>query len=682
MQTALIAAEVATTDQDERRRRRSAKLQKWRARREFQKLLKLPCLPEREVVYGALFYNTLYFIAKRHGYADNPHKALHILTFRRFLLRFYHIVEDGEDHHLVDENEVNKRMQQLPTWIGWEDLHKALDPEITEDVLDIKVRRNRFELVAAVLEANDSILGYVWSTIITGCILTSLAVIVLGDSWFPEGTNGVCIIMFTVEYIVRLLCAPFCRRSLVETARIYKDIVPESGDDVSYMSGASTKTTRLLNFAVAPMNFVDLVSILPWWINHAFATSGIKLGFLRSLRLIRLVRLMKVGGLGRKFEIMCEVFARSWGSILAITITLCVLSLMFGALMAQLEDDRIEEDLDNAIWSDNDEWVTMVDNGNDVPLAMLWVAGRLTGMQSNMGFKKHATAIPANWFNQVVVHILGIMKGFVFLLPLGQLKKISKEEDQRWQEIDELEYDVATSRKVKAGEEWTHHMTASYATVEVFEMGEHEEVPTEETRDQLEYDASLRTWWRSTWREDASSAHRGRGFLNLPIGKGKWDGAVTTVSHCPITGLLGSDLLAQTGSTDSTPVIFFEVAWAPIEGSAGAKGTLTLTPIEAQGFPAPAARRRWKLRIRLHEKLFGAAAQKWACLHEADEGSDESVQFSIDWSGEQYQDHAGAEKGGEDLGVLRERLAGQIATLGAIEEASEKKGAGGRRKSA
>ncbi|CAK0900033.1 unnamed protein product [Prorocentrum cordatum] len=75
------------------------------------------------------------------------------------------------------------------------------------------------------------------------------------------------------------------------------------------------------------MNLVDLISIIPWWLEFVIETSGFKLGFLRSARLIRLVRLMKVGGLGRKFEIMCEVFARSWGSIAAIAVTLCVLSL-------------------------------------------------------------------------------------------------------------------------------------------------------------------------------------------------------------------------------------------------------------------------------------------------------------------------------------------------------------------
>ncbi|CAK0900034.1 unnamed protein product [Prorocentrum cordatum] len=117
MQSALIAAEVAVEVQewpagkrsfhpemlagcprataadwqavapDERKRRRLEDLRRWRARRDFQKFLRSPLLPEREVVFGALFFKTLYFLAERHGYTDKSHKALHILTFRRFLMR-------------------------------------------------------------------------------------------------------------------------------------------------------------------------------------------------------------------------------------------------------------------------------------------------------------------------------------------------------------------------------------------------------------------------------------------------------------------------------------------------------------------------------------------------------------------------------------------------------------------
>jgi hypothetical protein len=37
---------------------------------------------------------------------------------------------------------------------------------------------------------------------------------------------------------------------------------------------------------------------------------------------------------------------------------------------------------------------------------MLWVAGRFTGMQSNL-FNKGA--VPSSWVNQFLVHAMGIM---------------------------------------------------------------------------------------------------------------------------------------------------------------------------------------------------------------------------------------------------------------------------------
>ncbi|CAK0900030.1 unnamed protein product [Prorocentrum cordatum] len=277
------------------------------------------------------------------------------------------------------------------------------------------------------------------------------------------------------------------------------------------------------------------------------------------------------------------------------------------------------------------------ENGTNVPLAMMWVAGRLTGMQSNMPHKK---AIPANWCNQVIVHILGIMKGFVFLLPLGQIKQISKDEDKQWQDMDQLEYEVASDKKVKAGEEWSEAFAAPYATVEVFEAGEDEEIQP----------------------EAATHAH---GRVNLPVGAGKRS-EVTSISFSVITGLVGSDLLHDI--TSVTPGIFFEVAWAPVEGSDD-KGTLTLTPIEAKGFPAPGASRRWKLRVGVHETMFGPSTRKCMSLGAAGAAEwDESVEFSVDWSKQQDGQAAKDQQAEQDLGTVKDRLDRQSIILEALED--------------
>ena len=128
--------------------------------------------------------------------------------------------------------------------------------------------------------------------------------------------EGVCIVAFTLEYLTKLACA---------TAR--------PGPD-----------KRLWRWMVEPLNVIDLVSILPWYIEagialleHHSMREDEALAMLRVLRLMRLARVFRLGSHSAWMKIFATAMARSidaFACLLAIGIIACV---MFGAVIYELE---------------------------------------------------------------------------------------------------------------------------------------------------------------------------------------------------------------------------------------------------------------------------------------------------------------------------------------------------------
>ena len=79
----------------------------------------------------------------------------------------------------------------------------------------------------------------------------------------------VCIVAFSLEYVLRLFC---CTRR------------PVMADE----------TAGICNYFWKPMNMIDIVAIAPFWI-ELFLGGQISLGVLRMLRMTRIFRVLKVG---------------------------------------------------------------------------------------------------------------------------------------------------------------------------------------------------------------------------------------------------------------------------------------------------------------------------------------------------------------------------------------------------
>jgi hypothetical protein len=603
MQQVLIATSVGDSQAEKFDEITERRLQRFRSRQKgIGRLSGISLFPPDHLQFDALFFKKIMHFADKYGYTTNG--KLHITLLRRIIRRFAFLLEAYPEEQPI-ENVGNLHL--LPTWIEWTDIRIALYNE--DEPLALVIQLNWAERLGMVLEDNNSLLGKAWTIFIMGCILVSVLMIVLGDGGFPAHTADFTVIVFTVEYFLKLVAAAGIRRAVLDIDRTLEEAMPKPGEDPNVGLHVTSMTAkRIQNFFLTPMNIVDFVSILPWWFQTLMKDTGeggFSLSFLRVVRVLRLVRLLRLGGFAQDFQIMSQVFARSAAAISAIALTLCLLSLLFAAVMGQMDPDLIPMDPDTSTWTSNQEWMDTIRPGTngDVPRAMLWVAGRFTGMQSNL-FNKGA--VPSSWVNQFLVHAVGIMKGFIFLLPLGQMKQFFKDADNARKEMGLLEYEVYAEQYFEAGQDWSRDKTSPYALIEVWN-----------DIDALTDEALL-----------------SKGTLNLPISVGESVEDTNCLIYMRMTeGICGR------ASDNHKLGLHCEVSWVPeASGAVPECGVLNIRFLHGMGFPAPRGQ-GWRLRISVPSTLFGGGLSTTTMVSEpvsaADQESpvwDQNVQFNVDWS--------------------------------------------------
>jgi len=124
--------------------------------------------------------------------------------------------------------------------------------------------------------------------------------------WVVE-VVAVCI--FTVEYTVKILCAPSA----------YK-------------------------FAKQPLSVIDLVAIVPFWVEMFIQAvlqgeANINLSWVRVLRLFRVFRIFKVGKLTFGFKIFLAAIKMSMTSFTILIFFMCILIILSSSLMYMFENN-------------------------------------------------------------------------------------------------------------------------------------------------------------------------------------------------------------------------------------------------------------------------------------------------------------------------------------------------------
>jgi hypothetical protein len=114
-----------------------------------------------------------------------------------------------------------------------------------------------------------------------------------------------------------------------------------------------TTRIRLLTFLVGPMNVIDLLAIIPWYVSTVLAASGVdgNASFLSTLRVVRLVRIVRVFKFSRKFEgmfVLLNTIRRSAGAIGMLFGTVVLFALLCGTMVHMAEGGDFTENEQHA----------------------------------------------------------------------------------------------------------------------------------------------------------------------------------------------------------------------------------------------------------------------------------------------------------------------------------------------
>lgn len=98
-------------------------------------------------------------------------------------------------------------------------------------------------------------------------------------------------------------------------------------------------------FVTEPFNVVDLLAILPFFLEMLLAKSTVDLRILRIIRLVRLFRLFKVGKYSTNTQLIARAMSRSTEALLLLVFFLVVAMILFSTLMYTTEQGEWNDEL-------------------------------------------------------------------------------------------------------------------------------------------------------------------------------------------------------------------------------------------------------------------------------------------------------------------------------------------------
>jgi len=337
-----------------------------------------------------------------------------------------------------------------------------------------------------------------------------------------------------------------------------------------------TPFQRLRIFLFKPMNMIDFFAILPFWLKLILRgqKKTFPLAFLRALRLLRFLRIMKIGKFDSTLLVLGTTLANSTQSVQVLMIYLCLISLVAGAILNQVEAPTKELEVEScspgAFNATPTDCITRIQNVSlpfaNVPNAAWYVFARMMGMRHSVPW---VGGLPATLIGSIVVFTCMIMKGIIWVLPFGQIGQTFKDTWEQNQELQQIRKEVATEDERSPDLVWVEDGGTPVADVEV---------------------------WGS--EESGTAILAGSGRIPVPLLN------PTATSAEVTTYLWGGTFRRWFGAPPSLDVKIF---WNPVEVKDGtSKGRLRIEPKEGHGFPIS----QWRFVVRVPVRLYGEDASK------------------------------------------------------------------------
>lgn len=148
--------------------------------------------------------------------------------------------------------------------------------------------------------------------VISGSTLRVCAQDRLSDCTATQVIETICILIFTAEYLLRLLVC--------------------------------TASTSRVRFLVDPLNILDVLAIMPWYIDIIVTTvastndsGGGIFGVLRIVRLTRVLRVFKVSKSMQSMIVLVRTLKRSFSAFMILLTSILASMLLFGSFIVFFE---------------------------------------------------------------------------------------------------------------------------------------------------------------------------------------------------------------------------------------------------------------------------------------------------------------------------------------------------------
>lgn len=307
----------------------------------------------------------------------------------------------------------------------------------------MKVTISFWERLYITLEdPSSSLVSRVVSTIIMGLILLSSVTFVL--STMPEYREPpdhcevcepqpdpvfsiieyICVVMFTVEYSLRLIAVPKVRTELFDEKKLLGLM---THDDVLHLPSGFQ---RLLKFLLDPSNIIDLIAILPFYLEKLLSGHKMNLTFFRVMRLTRIFRVMRVGKYQSALRLLWKTLRDSMMSLNVLSFYLGIGIVLSSSMVyfAEIGDWNAElgyyERVD--MYGDGKEQTPFI----SIPAAFWWCLVTAT----TVGY---GDLFPTTLSGRIIGAITIILSLVILALPVGV---ISSNFNRCWEEFEEQKY--------------------------------------------------------------------------------------------------------------------------------------------------------------------------------------------------------------------------------------------------
>lgn len=232
--------------------------------------------------------------------------------------------------------------------------------------------RKRIYEIIEVSDGND-ILSRIYDLFMMTVIIISLVPLSFKTEYLAfKVTDRICVIIFIIDYLLRLLTADF--------------------------KYSKNSITSFLRYPFSPMAIIDLISILP---SVSVINKGFKvLRIIRMIRALRVLRVFKAARYSKSLRIISQVLKNSKGPLLAVGALAVAYILVSALIIINVEPDSFDNFFDAVYWATVS--LTTMGYGDIYPVTTI---GRIVTMLSSV-FGIAIVALPsgiitAGYMNEV-----------------------------------------------------------------------------------------------------------------------------------------------------------------------------------------------------------------------------------------------------------------------------------------